>query len=102
VEVVLRHRARRSDDDPRTAGPGKIDYDIWISDGDLVRTYAAVHKLGHPAASRNRPRGLNDRDFPGSSSCTSRHRAAPWRPWPDNVHPPAGLCQTCFARAGAR
>src|ERR1700693_207007 len=67
VEVALRHPGQAKVTTTRDGRPGKVDYDIWISDGDLVRTYAAAHKLGTQRPSRNRPRGLNDRDFPGSS-----------------------------------
>src|SRR5258708_6391845 len=67
AEIALRHPGQAKVTTTRDGRPGKADYEIWISDGELVRTYAAAHKLGTQRPSRNRPRGLSDRDFPGSA-----------------------------------
>jgi len=65
IDVMLRHpgdaKATTSRPGEEVGGP----YEIWISDGEIVRTYAAQHKLGTQRPIRNRPRGLDDPDFPG-------------------------------------
>jgi outer membrane lipoprotein-sorting protein len=77
--------------------PGKADYRIWISDGDLVRTYAAAHGLGTQRPIRTRPRGLHDRDFPGSSKVYEPLTALPIETLPDTLIHPAGFCQNVLA-----
>ena len=88
-------RSRRA----RRAARSAADYEIWISDGDLVRTYAGAHKPRHaatdpePAARSRRPRlpglrpGLRagdaaaDRDAARTRSSTRRASARTcWRP----------------------
>ncbi len=74
------------------------DYEIWISDGDLVRTYAGAHKLGtqrpdpQPAARPRRP-GL----------CRAPPKVyepvtlLPAETLPDTFVHPAGYCQNVLA-----
>ncbi|MEJ7696992.1 MAG: hypothetical protein WKF78_10350 [Candidatus Limnocylindrales bacterium] len=67
MDVTLRHPGQAK---VMTSQPGQViggAYEIWVSDGDLVRTYAAAHKLGTQRPIRNRPRGLADDDFPGTA-----------------------------------
>ena len=56
LEVALRHPGHSKVTTTRGGQAGKADYEIWISDGDLIRTYAAAHKLGTQRPIRNRPR----------------------------------------------
>ncbi len=77
-----------------TSRPGKVlghDYEIWISDGDLVRTYAAAHRLGTQRPIRNRPRGLDDPDFPGMSKVYEPITGLPMETLPDTFVHPGGL-----------
>jgi outer membrane lipoprotein-sorting protein len=96
-EVALQHPGRARVTTTREGRPGKADYDVWISDGDLVRTYAAAHKLGTQRPVRNRPRGLHDRDFPGSSQVYEPATALPNETLPDTFIHPAGYCQNVLA-----
>ena len=97
LDVLVRHvgNARVT-----TSRPGRVlehDYEIWISDGDLVRTYAAAHKLGTQRPMRNRPRGLDDPDFPGMSRVYEPVTALPMETLPDTFVHPAGYCQNVLA-----
>lgn len=96
-EVALSHPGQAKVTTTRAGSPGKADYEIWISDGDLVRTYAAAHKLGTQRPVRNRPRGLHDRDFPGSSRVYEPVTALPAETLPDTFIHPAGYCQNVLA-----
>ena len=83
-----------------TTRPGHVlghDYEVWISDGDLVRTFAAAHKLGTQRPMRNRPRGLDDPDFPGMSRVYEPVTALPMETLPDTFIHPAGYCQNVLA-----
>jgi hypothetical protein len=66
-------------------------------DGDLVRTYAAAHKLGTQRPIRNRPRGLADPDFPGTARVYEPVTALPMETLPDTFVHPAGYCQNVLA-----
>jgi hypothetical protein len=96
-EVALRHPGHAKVTTTRDVDRGRADYDIWISDGDLVRTYAATHRLGTQRPVRNRPRGLADGGFPGSSRVYEPVTALPTETLPETFIHPAGYCQNVLA-----
>ncbi len=102
VDVALRHpglaRVTTSLPGPATGG-GTVGgpYEVWISDGDLVRTYASAHTLGTQRPVRNRPRGLDDPDFPGASTVYPPVTPLPAETLPDAFVHPAGLCQNVLS-----
>jgi hypothetical protein len=97
VDVLLRHPGYAK---VTTTRPDQVvggHYEIWISDGDLVRTYAAAHKLGTQRPIRNRPRGLDDSDFPGMAKVYEPVTALPMETIPETFVHPAGYCQNVIA-----
>ena len=97
MDAVVRHPG---DAKVTTTHPGSgvmADYELWISDGDIVRTYASVHGLGTQRPVRNRPRGLDDPDFPGPSRVYEPVTALPMETLPDTFVHPAGYCQNVLA-----
>jgi outer membrane lipoprotein-sorting protein len=97
VDVMLRHPGHAK---VTTTRPEQIvggPYEIWISDGDIVRTYAAAHRLGTQRPIRNRPRGLDDRDFPGSAKVYEPVTPLPMETIPETFVHPAGYCQNVLA-----
>lgn len=97
IEVVLRHPGHSKVTTTREGEGAKADYEIWISDGDLVRTYASAHRLGTQRPIRNRPRGLHDRDFPGRSQVYEPLTALPMESLPETFVHPAGFCQNVLS-----
>ena len=97
LEVAVRHPGQAKVTTTREADAGKAGYEIWISDGELVRTYAAAHRLGTQRPVRNRPRGLDDRDLPGTSKVYEPLTALPMETLPESFVHPAGLCQNVLA-----
>jgi len=75
----------------------KSDYELWISDGEIVRTYASAHGLGTQRPVRNRPRGLGDPDLPGPSKVYEPVTALPMETLPDTFVHPAGYCQNVLS-----
>lgn len=97
LDIMVRHPG---DAKVITSRPGAViggPYEVWISDGDLVRTYASAHGLGTQRPIRNRPRGLGDPDFPGASRVYEPVTALPMETLPDTFVHPAGYCQNVLA-----
>ena len=96
-EVAFRHPGFAKVTTTRAGQLGNGDYEIWISDGDIVRTYAAAHKLGTQRPIRNRPRGLDDPDLPGTAKVYEPLTALPMETLAETFIHPAGLCQNVLA-----
>jgi hypothetical protein len=92
IDVSLRHPGHAK---VTTAEPGMGEagnYEIWVSDGDIVRTYSGPHRLGTQRPIRNRPRGL-DGGFPGSARVYEPLTALPMETLPETFVHPAGYAQ---------
>lgn len=102
LDVLLRHPGHAK---VTTSRPDQLiggQYEIWVSDGDIVRTYAAAHKLGTQRPIRNRPRGLDDPDLPGMSRIYEPVTALPMETLPDTFVHPGGFCQNVLATGPCR
>jgi len=97
LDTVIRHPGEAKVITTRGGSAVMADYELWISDGDLVRTYASAHGLGTQRPVRNRPRGLDDPDFPGPSKVYEPLTALPMETLPDTFVHPAGYCQNVLA-----
>jgi outer membrane lipoprotein-sorting protein len=97
TDVMLRHPGDARVTTTRGGSTAKREYEVWISDGDLVRTYSGVHRLGTQRPVRNRPRGLEDPDFPGPSRVYEPITALPMETLPETFVHPAGYCQNVLA-----
>jgi len=97
VDVALRHpgHARVVTTEPGTGAAGHNE--VWISDGEIVRTYSAIHRLGTSRPVRNRPRGLSPRDYPGRSTVYEPITALPMETLAELFVHPAGYCQNVLA-----
>ena len=97
IDVALRHpgHARVVTTEPGTKAAGHNE--VWISDGEIVRTYSAVHRLGTSRPIRNRPRGLDPRDYPGKSTVYEPITPMPTETLPELFVHPAGYCQNVLA-----
>ena len=93
IEATLRHpgEAKVVTTDPNLGTAG--NYDLWISDGETVRTWSAQHGKGTQRPVRRRVVGLEDPDFPGSSTVYLPLTALPAESLPDAFVHPGGLCQ---------
>lgn len=97
MDIVLRHSGDARVTTTRAVDATKAEYEVWISDGELVRTYASAHGLGTQRPVRNRPRGLGDPDIPGTSKVYEPVTALPMETLPDTFVHPAGYCQNVLA-----
>lgn len=99
IEALVRHPgdAKVTTTEVHAQGGARADYEIWISDGTTVRTYAARHRLGTTRPVRAVVAGLADPDLPGSSKVYTPLTALPMETLPDTFVHPAGFCQNVLA-----
>ncbi len=100
MDLLLRHPgdARVTTTEPHIGTAG--NYELWLSDGEMVRTYSAPHKLGTRRPVRHTIRGLDGdaaRDFPGMSLVYVPLTPLPMETVPDTFVHPAGYCQNFLA-----
>ena len=100
VETTLRHpdQARVTTTEPSRGTAA--NYELWISDGQVVRTYSAPHQLGTERPVRRRLVGVSgrdSRDLPGPSRVYAPLTALPMETLPEAFIHPAGYCQNVLA-----
>jgi hypothetical protein len=97
IETVVRHPrdAKVTTSEPARGTAG--NYDIWISDGEVVRTYAAQHRLGTSRPVRRSVAGLGDPDLPGMSTVYRPLTPLPMETLPEAFVHPAGFCQNVLS-----
>jgi outer membrane lipoprotein-sorting protein len=97
IDVAMRHpgHARVVTTEPGRAAAGS--HELWISDGEIVRTYAARHKLGTSRPVRNRVRGLDPGTFPGRATVYEPITSLPMETLAELFVHPAGYCQNVLA-----
>lgn len=102
IDVTMRHPglARVSTSDPSLGTAN--NYELWISDGAVVRTYSAVHRLGRERPVRREVQGLQDRELPGMARVYHPLTDLPAESLADAFVHPAGLCQNVLATGNCR
>jgi hypothetical protein len=97
MDISIRHPgdARVVTAEPGSGAVGQSE--LWISDGQTVRTYSATHRLGTSRPVRNRPRGLADRGFPAWSKVYEPVTPLPMETLAELFVHPAGYCQNVLA-----
>ena len=105
AEVALRHP---NDARVTTSQPGlgtTANYELWISDGEVVRTYSAPHRLGTERPVRRAVVGVSgpaSRDLPGPSRVYLPLTALPMETLPEAFVHPAGYCQNVLSSGDCR
>lgn len=96
-EVSMRHPgdAKVISTDPD--GPISSDYQVWISDGETVRTYAGRHRLGTERPVRRKVVGLDDPDLPGRSTVYVPVTELPMESVVETLVHPGGFAQNVLA-----
>lgn len=102
IDLVLRHVGDAKVTTSEPAAGARTAYEIWISDGETVRTYAAAHKLGTQRPVRRRVAGLESPDLPGTAKVYRPLTALPMESLPDAFVHPAGYCQNVLATGRCR
>ncbi len=105
IVVLLRHPGHARVTTTEPGGAARATYELWLSDGLTVRTYASTHKLGTRRPVRTPVRGLDGdaaRDLPGTSRVYVPVTDLPMETLPDTFVHPAGYCQNVLATGRCR
>ena len=105
VEVSLRHPTDARVMTSQPALGTTANYELWISDGEVVRTYSAPHKLGTARPVRRGVVGVSgpeSRDLPGTSRVYAPLTALPMETLPEAFVHPAGYCQNVLSTGDCR
>jgi outer membrane lipoprotein-sorting protein len=105
IEVALRHPNDARVTTSQPALGTVASYDVWISDGEVVRTYSAAHKLGTERPVRRAVVGVSgpeSRDLPGPSRVYLPLTALPMETLPETFVHPAGYCQNVLSTGDCR
>lgn len=97
MDVAIRHpgHARVVTTEPARRAAGH--HELWISDGEIIRTYSAAHKLGTSRPVRNRIRGLDPLEYPGRATVYEPITPLPMETLAELFVHPAGYCQNVLA-----
>ena len=101
-ELLLRHPGRVRVTTIRPEDGTPTNHDVWLSDGEMIRTYRAGHRLGTFRPSRPRVSGLDGRDLPGTSRAYHPRTSLPPNSPVETVVHPAGYCQNVLATGACR
>lgn len=96
-EVLLRHPGAARVTVVRPDRPPTTNHEIWLSDGETVRTYRGWHRLATERPVRRRPVGLAAPDLPGTSRPYAPLTPLPANSLPDTFVHPGGYCQNLLA-----
>jgi len=78
------------------------DHSVWLTDGEVVRTYDAVSRTASTRPVRTRPEGLTDPDLPPFSRAYAPHILLPFETVVDTFVHPHGFCQNVLVTARLR
>ena len=97
IDLALAHpgRARILTSEPSLGTAANAD--IWLTDGEVVRTYSARHRNATERPVRPRPRGLDQPGIPGASQVYVPLTALAAPSLPETFVHPAGFCQNVLA-----
>ncbi|MEO8208732.1 MAG: hypothetical protein ABI598_06825 [Chloroflexota bacterium] len=96
MDVAVQHPGHARVITTAADGSTSGNFELWVSDGDVIRTYSGRHQLGTERPVRNRPRGLGS-DLPGSSRVYEPVTPLPLETLPELFVHPAGYCQNVLS-----
>jgi hypothetical protein len=95
-DVWLRHPGNAKIVSTRGAA-SDADYDVWVSDGETVRTFNALGRTATQRRAPRPPRGLDDPDLPRRSRIYEPQTALQAETVADTFVHPNGLCRNVLA-----
>jgi outer membrane lipoprotein-sorting protein len=96
-EITLEHPGKAKVLTSVPANGTANNYEVWLSDGEFVRTFAAGRRVGTRRPVRHRVRGLASDGLPGRARVYEPVTPLPMESMPDLFLHPAGYCQNVLA-----
>jgi hypothetical protein len=101
-DVAIRHPGQARVLVTEPALETAANHEIWLSDGEVVRTYAARHRSATARPIRPRLRGLDQPDLPPSARVYAPLTPLPPNTLPDTFVHPGNYCQNVLATGRCR
>jgi hypothetical protein len=101
-ELLLVHPGRARVTTIHPDGTTTGNHDVWLSDGESIRTYQAEHNLATVRPVRRAVVGLDDPDLPGSARTYRPLTPLPANSLLDTFVHPGGFCQNVLATGACR
>jgi outer membrane lipoprotein-sorting protein len=105
VDVALRHPGDARVTTTQPALGTSANHEIWITDGETVRTYSAPHRLGTERPVRRGVVGISgpeSRSLPPASRVYTPLTTLPMETLPETFVHPAGYCQNVLSTGVCR
>jgi outer membrane lipoprotein-sorting protein len=106
LEAWLRHPGRAKVITRRSEGDGSLalsrDYQVWLTDGEAVRTFDSASKATTVRPVRARPVGITDPGLPSYARVYVPLTALPMETLADTFVHPHGFCRNVLATARLR
>ena len=102
TELAIRHpgHARTLTSEPALGTAA--NYEIWVSDGEMIRTYSATHRKATERPVRSRVRGLNESGIPATARVDEPVTVLAEPSVANTFMHPAGYCQNVLATGSCR
>lgn len=97
IELWLRHPERAKVITTTENEDGRAVYEVWLSDGEHVRTYDAATNVTTLRPHRRIPEGIDDPDLPATSRVHAPVTELPMESLPDAFVHPQGLTRNVLA-----
>lgn len=97
IEIAIEHPDRVKIVTSVPAAGITGNYEVWASDGETVRTFAASRRVGTRRPIRRLVRGLESDGIPARSRVYTAQTRLPMESIPELFIHPAGFCQTVLA-----
>ncbi len=92
IDVTVRHPGLAKVISSRSEGPG-ADFDVWVSDGETVRTFSAANSLATSRRLPRRPVGADSVDLPSFARIYQPVTTLPPETLADTFVHPNGFCR---------
>lgn len=96
-DVALRHPGEAKVLVKRPGDPTASNYEVWVTDGQTIRTYVAARRLGTNRPVRGTVRGLANEDLPATSQTRPSRTPLQSESIPEVFLHPAGYCANVLA-----
>ena len=101
MDIAVRHPGQARVVTTERSSKAAGSHELWITDGQIVRTYSAAHRWGRAGRSGTGPAASTRGTSRARPRSTSPSPRCPWRRWPSCSSIRPATARTCWRRASA-